>query len=198
MRNLITILSFGALFVAGLLSVAWFYSEKTFEPFITSLLIFAAITGFFVEKWISDRGKRKRLLFALTHELFINMGVLEDATFRANNKDSSKFVVFPRLESSIVNDVIRSGSFLGARDKLLFKMLHIWRERIQQFNNRLDLTEIACLLNPSPDNILMWREKLSSGGMIQQVKDAYIDITNELLNNYSNESGVDRDTELFK
>jgi hypothetical protein len=134
MKNLITILSFGALFIAGLLSVAWFYSEKTFEPFITSLLIFAAITGFFVENWISDRGKRKRLLFALSHELFINMAVLKAAIFRANNKDSSKFVVFPRLESSIVNDVIRSGSFLGAKDKLLFKMLHLWRERIQQFN----------------------------------------------------------------
>ena len=198
MRILITVLSFGALFVAGLFAVAWFYSEKTFEPFITSLLIFAAITGFFVEKWISDRAKRKGLLFALAHELFINMSILKDAAFRPNNKDSSKFIVFRRLESSIVNDVIRSGSFLGARDKVLFKALHFWRERIQQFNKRLDLTEIACMLNSTPDNILLWRDKLSSGGVVQQVKDAYNIITSELLNNYSNESGVDRDTDLFK
>ncbi len=198
MRSIIIILSFGALILANIVAVVWFYFERDFEPFITSLLIFAAITGFFVEKWISKKGKRKELLVALVHELYLNMNMLEDSVFSPSSENKSKFVVFPRLESSVVNAVIWSGSFSGIKDKNIFLLLHVWRENIQRFNQRLEITETACLLNSSPENLSLWRKKLSSGKVIAQVRSAYNEIANELLDKYSSESGINRNTELFK
>jgi len=199
MKNIITFLSFTALIVANLVALAWFFDEGGYEPLLTSLLIFAAITGFFVERWLAEKNKRKELLISLAHEMYINMNLLNDKVFfPKTEEEKSKFVVFPRLESTLSNTLIWSGSFSGIKDKNLFKLLHEWREKVQQLNRRLELTESACMLNSTPNNITKWREKLSSGKVLKQVRDAYNNITKEILDNYSNESGITNETMLFK
>ncbi len=197
-RALIIGFSFGSLIIANLVAIWWYIDERGFEPFITSLLIFAAITGIFVEKWIAERDKRKELLVGLAHELFINMNKLKDGIFTPTPSEMGKFVFYPRLESIVVNSVIWSGSFSGKKDKDFFKQIHIWREKCQQFNRLLDQTETACMLNSSTWNITKWRETVSSGVVRKKILEAYNGITNEILGKYSKESGIDKNTDLFK
>jgi len=55
----IVYLSFFMLITANIISVAWVWNEGGFEPVITSILIFTAIIGFFVERWISTKQEGK-------------------------------------------------------------------------------------------------------------------------------------------
>jgi hypothetical protein len=198
MQSLFIKISIGAFILANILATLWFFYERDFEPLITSLLIFAAIMGLFIDQWISKKEKRKELLEGLSHELYINMNILKDSVFSLSPEENSRFVIFPRLESSAVNSMITSSYFFGVKDKNLCRQLFNWREKTQQFNQRLTLTEMACLLNPSPQNISLWRNGLASGIVFTQIKTSYDEIIQVLLNKYSSESGIDKNTTFFE
>lgn len=197
-KHLISIITHLLVICAGTVAILWFINEKDYEPFITFILILAAILGIFVERWAALKEKRKELLHALAHELYKNMSIVNDSKFNSNSTNVEKFVVFPRLTNFVVETSIVSGAFISEKDRDFFKLLYSWHEHSTEFNNRLDLTEIAMMLDPSPSNIKAWRSRLNEGVTLSIVRKSLGEIVAHLLNNYKSESGVDEDTVLFK
>ncbi|MDH5543940.1 MAG: hypothetical protein OEZ43_00010 [Gammaproteobacteria bacterium] len=197
-KQLLIKISFLVLITANVVSVAWFCVEGGFEPAITSLLIFSAIMGLFVERWIAQKDKRKELLYSLAHELYLNVGTLYDAKFIAKGEELEKPVVFPRLVDSVVDASISSGVFIDSGDKKLFNFLHLWRNMVQQFNQRLMVTEHATFANTSKDNVKLWRGKLSEGRVLKDARNLSKEFLSYLVENYKDESGIDENTILFE
>lgn len=182
---------------AGILTICWIITGQDFEPYITFILILAGFLGIFVDKWIRLRETRKGLLYALVHELFVNMQVINDPKFSPNSEEAKNFVIFPRLSNSVVEATIISNAFGSKKDRKLFKLLYSWREISTEFNKRLDFTEIA-IHDQSSTTIKHWRETLKDGVTFSQVKKSIVEISDHLLKNYKTESGIDGNTVLFK
>ena len=115
MKRGIVYLSFILLVLANIISISWAFDEGGYEPVITSILIFTAIISFFVERWINTRARRKELLHALIHELYINSGVLSEPDMNGVNPEKVK--IFTRLTSSMVDACLSSGCFIEKQDK---------------------------------------------------------------------------------
>lgn len=197
MQGFIIKASFGLLIAANVLAIIWFSVEGGFEPAITSLLILAAITGIFVERWINAKQKRKELLYSLVHELYLNLGVMKNKAFRPDESEIKKSVVFPRLMTQALDATISSGAFMGTQDRELFKLLHNWQQMANEFNNRLGVTERLIFQNQSKENIVIIRNKVRTGIVMQTVSDSLSKITEHVTENYALESGIDKDTILF-
>ncbi|MEJ2612703.1 MAG: hypothetical protein P8179_22260 [Candidatus Thiodiazotropha sp.] len=183
------------LILANLTSICWYWVEGGFEPAITSILIFTAIIGIFVERWINNKARRSELLHALVHELYINSGVL--ASPEMNGADLEKTKIFTRLNTSMVDACLVSGCFMEDSDKKLFKLLHDWKAYSTQFNSRLTATESAIILNSTKENISLWNAKLSTGKTLKQIQERLTGLGSLLLDDYSKESGITDDTILF-
>jgi len=123
----------------GILAIFWIIGYD-FEPIITFILILVGFLGLFIDRWIRLRETRKSLLYALVHELFINMQKLTDPRFNPNAEQVGKFVVFPRLSNSVVDATIISNAFASKKDRELFRLLHSWSDFSKEFNKRLDIT----------------------------------------------------------
>lgn len=145
-----------------------------------------------------EQEKRNDLLYTLMHELFFNANVLQDPKFKPINKLPKVPTVYPRLVSSAVEATISSGLFNESKDTELFRLLHSWREKVSEFNRRLDITEQYTFTNPTQEVLASFRTSmLKSSSILNQVRKALEEISNHLLDNYSNESGVTRKTILF-
>lgn len=62
-------------------------------------------------------------------------------------------VVFPRLIVSVTETALASGVFAERKDRELFSLLHQWRHTVNEFNRRLDITELRVFTNPLPQEI---------------------------------------------
>lgn len=62
-------------------------------------------------------------------------------------------LVFPRLIISVNETAIASGVFAERKDSDLFSLLHQWRHTVNEFNHRLDITELRTFTNLSPQEI---------------------------------------------
>ena len=88
---------------------------------------------------------RNRLLYSLAGELYVNINILQDRKFQQLNADAGATIVYPRLLRTVLDESIASGVFVHAHDRDLFQMLHTWSEIVNEFNRRLDITELRCL-----------------------------------------------------
>ncbi|MFV2016592.1 MAG: hypothetical protein ACC656_14275, partial [Candidatus Heimdallarchaeota archaeon] len=107
MKIIIVYFSFLMLIAANIISIVWVWNEGGFEPTITSILIFTAIVGIFVERWIGTKARRSELLYALIHECYTNSEVLIHPDI--NGIDPEKIKIFPRLNCSMVDACLSSG-----------------------------------------------------------------------------------------
>ncbi|QQR84043.1 hypothetical protein IPJ72_02505 [Candidatus Peregrinibacteria bacterium] len=183
--------------IAAILAIFWYLNQKEYEPIITTILIVAGIAGIYIEKWSNSKQKRKDLLHALVHELYINLNIIQDNKFNPNHEKIKQFVVFPRVINIATEACIVSSAFISDNDKTLFKLMHSWVEHSMELNNRLSLTENAMLNDATPSNITNWREKLRDGETLLGIKESLNDLTIHVIKNYKNESGIDEDTVLF-
>jgi hypothetical protein len=142
------------LFAAWLVALSWLISTRDFEPALTSLALLATMTTFYVDQWLSERERRRELLAAVAHELFFDQNVLRDPLFALPVGDALSPKVYPRLARGAVEYAIASGVFTTARDSALFRLFHSWRERAEDFNQRLNITEMSAfwvsILRASP------------------------------------------------
>lgn len=182
---------------AGILALFWYHNERNFEPLITVILIIAGILSISIERWFNLKEKRRELLHELVHELYINLNIVNDSKFNPNSNEAEKFVVFPRLLNTALQACIVSGAFTLKKDKKLFNLMHSWIEFSTEFNNRLNITENAMLLNQTPPNISRWRIKLKEGQTFVIIKKSLTDLSRHLIKYYKNESGIDETTVLF-
>ena len=85
------------------------------------------------------------MLAAIRRELERNRAVLADNEFARAAADRPR-AVFARLAVSAVDAALVSGALDRRRDTTLVTGLHRWRDTVQGFNRRLDLTENMTVL----------------------------------------------------
>ena len=88
---------------------------------------------------------RNRLLYSLAGELWVNLNILKDAKYEHIQAQANRPFIYPRLLRTVLDQCIGSGAFIHAHDEDLFEMLHKWSEIQEEFNRRLDLTELRSL-----------------------------------------------------
>jgi hypothetical protein len=197
MPHWIILLTSFFLLIALVTSIAWFIYSPDFEPVITSLALLVTIVSVFAERLVTARERRRELLAALMHELHMNKQVLQDAAFLPDTSPRGIPTIYPRLYTATLETVIASGAFSSPPDRKLFKLLHSWKQRSLEFNRRLDVTELHTFTAPSPELIEGYRRVLTGGKVLKNTKQTYNTLSSHLFENYSKESGVERDTVLF-
>ena len=144
-----------------------------------------------------DKRRRQDSLHALLHELYVNSNILLDSKYDPPAEQIGKFVVYPRLLMEATDNILALGTFRGTLDKNLFQLLYSWKEIGHDFNHRLDLTEQFLLKDPSVNNITTWQTSLTrTGQTLLHVKASLRSLIELLLGDYSEESGIERDTVL--
>lgn len=154
MKSLVTLITFFPLLLGFILATVWWTREPNdFEPLLTALGLLATITGIFGERLASAIEKRRELLRALLNECISNVTILSDGRFNPNLHKQGRPIVFPRLMMSVTETAIVSGVFAERKDRELFSLLHQWRHTVNEFNHRLDITELRTFTNLSPQEI---------------------------------------------
>lgn len=160
MKNLVTFITFFPLLLGFILAAVWWTQIGTFEPLLTGLGLLATITGIFGERWASVNEKRIEFLRALLNECGSNEVILSDSRFDPNSHKPGRPIVFPRLIISVTETAIASDVFTERQDRELFSLLHQWRHTANEFNRRLDITELRTFTNLSPQEIRSLYEAL--------------------------------------
>ncbi|MEI2583072.1 hypothetical protein V5G28_031140 [Scytonema sp. PRP1] len=149
-----TLITFFPLLLGFILATVWWTREPNdFEPLLTALGLLATITGIFGERLASAIEKRRELLRALLNECISNVTILSDGRFNPKLHKQGRPIVFPRLMMSVTETAIVSGVFAERKDRELFSLLHQWRHTVNEFNHRLDITELRTFTNLSPQEI---------------------------------------------
>ncbi|MFC8799394.1 hypothetical protein ACFT2C_16790 [Promicromonospora sp. NPDC057138] len=146
-RATVAIVTYALLAAAFVLGVLWFAlpGEPRWEPAVNSLTLVAGMTGLIVERLSSEAERHAQVLAAIRRELERNQAVLADNEF-ARAADDRPRAVFVRLAVSAVDAALVSGALDRRRDTALVTTLHRWRDTVQGFNRRLDLTENMSVL----------------------------------------------------
>jgi hypothetical protein len=160
MKNLVTFATFFPLFLGFILAIVWLTQKQDFDALLSALGALATITGIFGERWVSAYEKKTALLQALLNECIANGAILSDARFTSNSHILGQPLVFPRLIISVNETAIASGVFAERKDSELFSLLHQWRHTVNEFNHRLDITELRTFTNLSPQEIRSLYEAL--------------------------------------
>lgn len=160
MKNLVTLITFFPLLLGFILAAVWWTQGGSFESLVTGLGLLATITGIFGERWASANEKRIEFLRALLNECKSNEVILSDSRFNPNSHKPGRPIVFPRLIISVTETAIASDVFAERQDRELFSLLHQWRHTANEFNRRLDITELRTFTNLSPQEICFLYEAL--------------------------------------
>lgn len=134
-------------------------------------------------------------LRSLAHEAFVNLQVLADPKFKVGAA-TGDYYVYPRVMYEVAKMVLSSGSFAHGDDEHLLKLLFRWLETGSQFNRRLEITE-QFALSTATEVRVRFQQKLLSGNVLRQTKAVLTELAELLLQQYSSESGIDRETVLF-
>jgi uncharacterized membrane protein len=158
---------------AFVLGVLWFVvpGEPRWEPAVNSLTLVAGMTGLIVERLSSEAERHTQVLAAVRRELERNQAVLTDNEF-ARGADDRPRAVFARLAVSAVDAALVSGALDRRRDTGLVTRLHRWRDTVQGFNRRLDLTEnMSVLERQSSGEREVWDAAMRlRGGYVAQTR----------------------------
>lgn len=189
MKNLVTFITFFPLLLGFILAAVWWTQAGTFEPLLTGLGLLATITGIFGERWASANEKRIEFLRALLNECKSNEVILSDSRFNPNSHKPGRPIVFPRLIISVTETAIASDVFAERQDRELFSLLHQWRHTANEFNRRLDITELRTFTNLSPQEIRSLYEALQESKEFSDALNLTQHITTFLKSKYPKGSG---------
>jgi len=195
MRRLIVSITFILLLAALVASVGWLITTPDFEPAITCLTLVTAITGLFFDRWLGEREHRRQLFSALIHEVYMNLGALQDIKKITSDTGADGPKMMPRFYNSTLAVVVASGVFATKRDAKLWKLLHDWLQRSTEANTRFLTTETYTFEHP--ETTAVFYEKLATGEVMKVASQTLLNLTNHLFEAYVKESGIDKDTVLF-
>jgi hypothetical protein len=170
-----------ALVAALLLSAVWLVVSPTrntvLEPVVNVLVVLAALSGIFAERWAAARQRRAEALRALADELRRDADVLGGPEFTGGGHPAGP-TVYPRLPVSAVDTALVSGALDPGRDAALLPFLHRWRDAAAGFNRRLDLTESLLFGAGSAADQERLRAALhQSGGYLDRLRRDLADLT---------------------
>jgi hypothetical protein len=179
-----------------LAAIRW-KSAPDLSAAVTVLVLLASLTGFFITGWLTQHARRREILRALVHELFMNLNVLSDKKFDGKTPASSTPPVYPRLYTTTLETAVASGFFSEGGDGLLFTAMNGWRQRASELNHRLDITELWLLSHPTRDEIAAFHVALTTGVVMKTARAALDELFSLLTDKYSLETGITRETVLF-
>jgi len=188
---------YGGLISAVIFSILWYIDTFKYEPLIAALSIFVAITALFIHQWLNENEMREGLLHALGYEIYKNLQIFNDSKFKPQFENESKPILYPRLETSIVEATKTTGVFKRKKDRSLFRQLYLWSEVAVDFNRHLEMTEYLSFLKDDKDLNIALRSKLyGKKSVIIKYKKVLTEFANLFLDNYSKESGIGREKML--
>lgn len=141
----IAVFSIIALLVAFGISVAGAVvqnSTNRYQPAAEIFAYSAAIVGVFTERLARQSEARQQTISSIAAELKANEGILMDKAFTVEGANAGRPHIYPRLRISAVDDAFANTRVSLLNDDDLVDRLREWRDKVSDFNRRLDITEL--------------------------------------------------------
>lgn len=184
---LIVVATFGSVAVSGAVSMVWFATEhgpSRFAPAVAILGLIGGLVGVLAEPRARARERRHLALITLADELRRDTSVLDDTKFTVNN-ETPRLRVYPRLPVSATDATLISGALAEPIDAELLRRLHNWRDEVNGFNRRLELTENRVFTTGVAKEVTDFERTLHRDGYLNQVRHHLQDLRNYFAANYS-------------
>lgn len=141
----IAVFSIIALLVAFGISIAGAVVENSTNRYQPAAEIFAysaAIVGIFAERLARQSEARQQTISSIDAELKTNEDILADKAFAVDGGNAGRPHIYPRLRISAVDDAFANTRVSLLNDADLVDGLREWRDKVSDFNRRLDITEL--------------------------------------------------------
>ena len=199
-------MTWGTLGSALVCALIWWGTGADLEPAVNSLVLVSAISGLFVERWAARIQKRRDVLHAVAHELFVNDKILGDPIYDKNApveesppasaweppRPPPTLLALPHMLLGVVEHALASGIFSEGRDAELFRRLHLWRVRADHLNRRLTITEDRMYADLSRPNLWKLIEEVRYSRVLRRARRELRGVRDLLSKEYAAEArGVD-------
>jgi hypothetical protein len=185
--SLIALATFSSVAISAAISIIWFVTASgasRFEPAVQTLGLLAGLTGVLAERRAAARERRHLAIVTLADELRGGIFILDDPQF-APSKETPRPRVYPRLPVSATDAALISGALANRSDDDLIRLLHSWRDEVNGFNRRLELTEMRIFTSGMPAEIAEFERALHrSNGYLNQIRSRLRDLQSYLATNY--------------
>lgn len=192
--SLIAVVTFASVAFSAVISIVWFASisgASRFEPSVQLFGLLAGLTGVLAERRASARERRHLALVSLIDELRRDAFILDDPQY-APSKDTPRPRVYPRLPVSATDAALTLGALAANSDDVLLRRLHNWRDKVNGFNQRLELTEILSFTSGDPAEVAEFERALHrSDGYLSQIRHDLRELRDYLDANYRTASAED-------
>lgn len=203
--SLYGIVTFVALTVALTICVVGLVEFKAaavqVELAVEGLALAAAITGVFAERYASASERRQQVIEAVRQEVVLDAKIL-DSDFLPMTLASARQKVYRRMPLSAADAAVNSGALGTSGDRVLVDALHQWRDVAQDFNHRLDLTELRMFLlrSEAPEGMEEQLLEVDRGlhGFLEYVRVRLAAVCTEIERLDSKESKVARSFRRFR
>lgn len=146
-RVIVAVITYTLLGIAFVLGILWILDVgPEWEPWVNSLTLLAGVTGLVVERQNAETERRSEVVASVVFELQQNRAIVERRLAGLRTGGERALSVSPRLALSAVDAALASGVLSRTPDSPLVGKLHRWREQVQGYNWRRDLTEFELML----------------------------------------------------
>ncbi|MBV9163246.1 MAG: hypothetical protein JO309_04670 [Pseudonocardiales bacterium] len=172
---------------SAVMSIVWFFAMSgaaRFAPAVHLFGLLGGLTGVLVGRRASARERRHLALTTLIDELRRDASILADPQY-APSKETPRPRVYPRLPVSATDAALALGALAERGDDELLRRLHNWRDEVNGFNRRLELTEFLGFSSGNPTEIADFERALHRGdGYLHQIRRDLRELWDYLAVNY--------------
>ncbi len=183
--SLIAVVTFCSVAFSAVVSIVWFITSSgasRFEPAVQTFGLLGGLAGVLAERRAAARERRHLALLTLMDELRRDTEILNYPQF-APSKETPQRRVYPRLPVSATDAALTSGALAERSDDELLRRLHIWRDEVNGFNRRLELTELRFftgITETAAEIVAFERALHRSDGYLDQIRRHVRDLQNYL------------------
>ena len=183
------------LVIAFLLSLVWLCNSPDYEPAITSIAFLISFVSIFIDRQLKDKETRKNYLVLLIHELNMNLAVVEHLNQFKTEEKLNSFHVYPRFYNTSLSHVLASQMFQESKDQKLWNHMHGWLQASQDYNNRLNISEMQIIANPSQAS--KYNTMITEGVSARTLQLKLFALVKVIFEDYESETQINYDTTLF-
>lgn len=185
--SLIALATFSSVAISAAISITWFITASgasRFEPAVQTFGLLAGLTGVLAERRAAARERRNLTLVTLADELRKCISILDHPQF-APSEEIPRPRVYPRLPVSATDAALISGALAKRSDDDLLRLLHDWRDEVNGFNRRLELTEVRTFTSQMPEEVAEFERILHrSNSYLNQIRRRVQDLQSYLATHY--------------
>lgn len=171
--SVIAVITFGFVIFSAVISLIWLITAdgvSRFEPAVSGLGLLGGLAGILAERRATAQERRNLALLTLVDELHRDTEILADPRFYTNGPALTPHV-YPRLPVSATDATLISGALAEHSDAELLGRLHNWRDEVNGFNRRLELTENRIFTTGAPAEVAEFERMLyRSDGYLKHVR----------------------------